>query len=187
VSEASTPENHESGTGPAPAGAQEPTGLRAWYRRHNAQFWTTIILAVYALYLVATFGAAWRLVKTGEVFGVLMGIIVVFIPLLGVWILIREIRYGATTQKMAHELLQQGLLPEDNLPRRPSGRIVREAADADFVQYKEEVEANEDRWQSWHRLALAYDACGDRRRARESMMRAIKLRKAERHPTDTVA
>ncbi|WP_291278092.1 hypothetical protein [Galactobacter sp.] len=165
----------------------EPTGIKAFYKRHNAQFWTTIILAVYALYLIATFGAAWRLVITGELVGILMGILVVFIPLLGVWILIREIRYGATTQTMAHELLEQGLLPEDNLPRRPSGRIVREAADADFVQYKEEVEANEDRWQSWHRLALAYDACGDRRRARDCMKRAIQLRKAERARGEQVA
>ncbi|MGO1319159.1 MAG: hypothetical protein ACTII7_02655 [Galactobacter sp.] len=175
------------GTGPAPADAAEPTGFKAFYRRHNAQFWTTIILAVYAIYLVATFGAAWRLVETGEMVGILLGIVVVFIPLLGAWILIREVRYGATTQAMAHELLQQGLLPEDNLPRRPSGRIVREAADADFVQYKDEVEANEGRWQSWHRLALAYDACGDRRRARESMMRAIELRKAERARGEQVA
>lgn len=166
---------------------QEPTGLKAFYRRHNAQFWTTIILLVFALYLLATFGAAWRLVTTGEPVAVAMGILVVFIPLLGVWILIREIRFGATTQTMAHELAEQGLLPEDNLPRRPSGRIVKEAADADFVQYKEEVEAHEDRWQSWHRLALAYDAAGDRRRARDAMKRAIQLRKAERSGLGTVA
>lgn len=145
----------------------------------KARIFTGIILAIYAIYLVAAFGAAWRLITSGEPITVALGIIVLVLPLLGVWILIREISFGATTQTMAKELLEQGLLPEDTLPRMPSGRIVKAAADADFVQYKEEAEAHPERWQSWHRLALAYDASSDRRRARDAMKRAIKLRKEE--------
>lgn len=154
--------------------------LTAWYRRHSAQIFTTIILVVFALYIFFTFGAAWRLMRSGEGIGVAMGVIVLVLPILGVWILLREIRFGATTQAMAHELEEQGLLPEDDLPRRPSGRIEREAADADFVQYQHEAEAAPERWQSWHRLALAYDAAGDRSRARDAMKTAIRLRKADR-------
>lgn len=156
------------------------SGFRAWFRRHNAQIFTTIILLVFAIYLVATFGSAWRLIRSGETIGVGLGIIVLVLPLLGVWILLREVRFGATTQSMAHELEAQGLLPQDDLPRRPSGRIVREAADAAFGQYRDEAEAQPERWQSWHRLALAYDAAGDRKRARDAMKKAIGLRKAER-------
>lgn len=143
------------------------------------KYWTIIVLAIYAIYLFASFQSAWRLIVSGTPLAVVMGVVVVGLPLIGVWILLREISFGATTEAMAKELEEQNLLPVDDLPRLPSGRIVREAADADFVQYKEEAEAQPDRWQSWHRLALAYDASGDRKRARESMKHAMKLRKEE--------
>lgn len=153
--------------------------MKDFWKAHSPKIFTGIILAIYAIYLVSTVQSAARLITTGEAVPVLMGICVLGIPLVGVWILIREVRFGATTQAMAKELREQNLLPEDNLPRLPSGRIVRQAADADFVQYKEEAEANPGRWQSWHRLALAYDAAGDRRRARDAMKTAMKLRSAD--------
>lgn len=159
--------------------------MKDFWKAHSPKIFTGIILAIYALYLVATIQSAVRLMGTGELVPILLGICVLGIPLIGVWILIREVRFGATTQAMAKELLEQGLLPEDNLPRLPSGRIVREAADADFVQYKEEAEANPDSWQPWHRLALAYDAAGDRRRARDAMKAAMKLRSADLKATST--
>lgn len=151
--------------------------MKQFWKAHSPKIFTGIILAIYVLYLFAVFQSAIRLFGTGELAPILMGVFVLVIPLIGVWILIREIRFGATTQVMANELFEQGLLPEDNLPRLPSGRIERAAADADFVQYKEEAEANPERWQSWHRLALAYDASGDRKRARESMKTAMRLRR----------
>jgi hypothetical protein len=163
------------GTGPAPENAEEPKGLQAFYRRHNAQFWTTIILAVYALYLLATFGAAWRLVTTGELIGVLMGVVVVFIPLLGVWILIREIRYGATTQAMAHELLEpRGCCPRTTCPAAPPAGSCGRPRTPTSCSTRRRSRRTRTSWQSWHRLALAYDACGDRRRARDAMKRAIR-------------
>jgi Flp pilus assembly protein TadD len=64
-------------------------------------------------------------------------------------------------------------LPVDDLPRRPSGRIERAAADAAFTQYKEEAEAAPEDWRVWFRLSAAYDAAGDRKRARASMRTAI--------------
>ena len=35
--------------------------------------------------------------------------------------------------------------------------------------------ASPDDWRAWYRLGLAYDASGDRRRAREAVRRAITL------------
>src|SRR6185312_15458633 len=141
----------------------------------KTKFWVGAILLLFVFYLVAAFGSALRFITAAEPIAKVIGVAALVIPLVGVWILIREVLFGSRTQKMASILASEGLLPEDNLPRTPSGRIVKAAADEDFVQYKEEVEANPESWKSWHRLALAYDAAGDRRRARESMRKAIEL------------
>ena len=53
--------------------------------------------------------------------------------------------------------------------------VLREDADAVFPRYRDEVTASPDDWRAWYRLGLAYDASGDRRRAREAVRRAITL------------
>ena len=78
-------------------------------------------------------------------------------------------------QRLGSILEDEGGLPEDTLPRTPGGRIVREAADAEFAKYRTEVEAAPEEWRAWFRLSCAYDAAGDRRRARSTMRRAIAL------------
>lgn len=121
-----------------------------------------------------SFTQAWRFINTGEPIAIVMGLAVLVIPALGVWILIREILFGLRTEKMGKTLAALGELPED-LPRMPSGRFVREAADADFPNHQRDVEANPESWKSWYRLALAYDASGDRKRARTSMRTAVNF------------
>jgi predicted Zn-dependent protease len=61
------------------------------------------------------------------------------------------------------------------LPRRPSGRIERDAADALFHTIQAELDADPDNWRRWYRLARAYEFAGDRRRAREAMKTAVAL------------
>ena len=63
------------------------------------------------------------------------------------------------------------------LPRRPSGRIEREAADELFAQVKAEWEADPSDWRATYRIARAYDYAGDRSRAREMMKRAVAQEK----------
>ncbi|MDJ0313719.1 hypothetical protein [Arthrobacter sp. H35-D1] len=105
----------------------------------------------------------------------LIGLAFLVIPFVAAWALISEVRFGATTERMAKLLETEGGLPEDNLPRTPGGRIVREAADAEFEKYKVEAETAPKDWRSWFRLSCAYDAAGDRKRARQSMRDAIAL------------
>lgn len=138
----------------------------------KTKLWVAGILALFVLYLIMTFNQAYRFIASGELIAQVMGVAVLVIPTLGVWILIREIIFGLRTQKMGKQLAEAGELPED-LPRMPSGRFVREAADADFPNHQADVEAHPESWKSWYRLALAYDACGDRRRARTSMRTSI--------------
>lgn len=140
----------------------------------KTKLWVGVILLVFALYIFMSFTQAVRFMSTGEPIAIAMGVAVFVIPALGVWILIREVLFGLRTEKMGKTLAELGELPED-LPRMPSGRFIREAADADFPRHKEDVEANPESWKSWYRLALAYDASGDRKRARSSMRTAVNF------------
>jgi Flp pilus assembly protein TadD len=103
----------------------------------------------------------------------LLGAAVLIIPLVGAWVVWAELRFGQATQRLAERLNAEGDAADPELPRRPSGRVVREAADALFEQRKAEVEAAPQDWRCWYRLALAYDYAGDRKRAREAMRTAI--------------
>ena len=131
--------------------------------------------ALLGVYLVF---AAWRgidFIRAGGAVPVLLGVAILVLPLIGLWALVREWRFGQATQALGAELAARGELPIDDLPRRPSGRPVREAADARFAEVRARVEAGPDAWECWFELAVAYDASGDRRRARSAMHRAIAL------------
>jgi len=106
----------------------------------------------------------------------LLGGAVLALPLVGIWVVVAEVRFGLATQRLADSLNAAGESASDRppeLPRMPSGRVDRVAADAVFEQRRTEVEADPDDWRRWYRLALAYDAAGDRRRARAAMRDAV--------------
>jgi Flp pilus assembly protein TadD len=103
-----------------------------------------------------------------------LGVAVLVLPLVGIWVVVAEIRFGQATQRLAEQLDAEDAAPEIELPRLPSGRVDRRAADAAFLERKAEVEADPGNWRGWYRLALAYDAAGDRKRAREAMRQAIE-------------
>ena len=129
------------------------------------------------LYVVLVGQRAVLFLSTGEPVAVALGVALLVLPLLGLFALVVELRFGLRTQQIVRQLAAEGVLPVDDLPRRASGRYEREAADAAFPAYKEAVEAAPDDWRAWFRLGLAYDACGDRRRARQALRWAITLRR----------
>lgn len=133
------------------------------------------LTALLLLYVVAVAGRGVALIRTGEPVAVGLGLGVLLLPLLGLWLVVREWRLATTVQRMADTLAAAGALPVDDLPRTPGGRIVREAADAAFATAKAEVEAAPDDWAVWFRLGFAYDGAGDRRRAREALRTAARL------------
>ncbi len=135
------------------------------------------ISALCAVYLVVAGIRAWTLLSSGEWQGVLLGLGVLLVPLLVGGAVVRELRFGQVTESMARELEAAGGLPVDDLPRRPSGRIERAAAQDAFERYRAEVDHAPDEWDRWFRLSCAYDAAGDRRRARAAMRHAADLRR----------
>jgi cytochrome c-type biogenesis protein CcmH/NrfG len=139
-----------------------------------------VALALGALVAVYLLLVGWRgvlLIGEGTPTTVFLGLAIIALPLLGAWVLWREIQFGIESQQMARELEVEGGLPVDDLPRRPSGRPERLAADAAFEKRRAAVEAAPDDWRSWFRLAIAYNDSGDRRRARQSMRQAGMLRR----------
>lgn len=146
-------------------------------RARNIAFLLTLAVAVY---LVLLAGRAVALLRTGETAPVLLGVGVLLLPLLGVWILITTWRSGTQIQRLARRLDDEGGLPDvAELPRMASGRVDRAAADTWFAERQAELEADPDNWRNWYRLAHAYDVAGDRRRARETMRRAVDLEAAD--------
>lgn len=132
------------------------------------------------VYIGLTFQLAIRLIGTGEGIAVAMGIALFVIPVVGVWALTRELMFGVQSQRLVRRLDAEGGLPVDDLPHRPSGRPVRAAADAAFPRYAAAVERAPNDWRARLRLGLAYDASGDRRRARAEVRRAIRDERALR-------
>ena len=64
------------------------------------------------------------------------------LPLIGAWIAVVNLRFGAQVERLARRLADEGVpcrTPPD-LPRRPSGRVDRAAADAWFDDRKAELE-----------------------------------------------
>ena len=118
---------------------------------------------------------AWILVREPAMIPKIMGIALFVLPVIGAWTLIVELVFGARTEKLARILGEEGGLPVDDLPRTPGGKIIREAADEEFVKYQAEAEAAPDDWRSGVRLSCAYDASGDRKRARATMRKSISL------------
>ena len=139
-----------------------------------------IAFTVLVVYLVAI---GWRgvlLLRTGGVVGVLLGLALLALPAVGLWAVLRELRFGRATEMLARELEDRGLLPVDDLPRSPGGRIDRAAADAWFERFRREVDERPSSWEAWFRMALGYDAARDRRRARAAVRHAVDLHSAAR-------
>lgn len=136
-----------------------------------------MVLVFYAV-LVGAKGVA--LLGSGSPVGAALGAALLVIPLIGLWLVWREVCFGRRSAELAAVLEAEGGLPVDDLPRRPSGRVDRTAADAVFAVRRAETEADPGGWRSWYRLGLAYDDAGDRTRARSAVRHAIALFPHER-------
>ena len=127
-------------------------------------------------YLVLLGRLAVAMIGSGRAAAVGLGLALLIMPVIGLWALIATLRAGFAHQKLARLIAEDGMeLDASALPRRPSGRVQRDAADGLFATVRTEVEADPDDWRRWYRLARAYDYAGDRRRAREAMKTAVEL------------
>ena len=136
-----------------------------------------VALVVYFLMLGRI---AMAFITSGRLAAIGLGLALMILPLIGIWVMMSTLRAGLTHQKLARIIHDEGMeLDVSALPRMPSGRIQRDAADALFETVRGEVERDPDNWRRWYRLARAYDYAGDRGRAREAMKKAVELQERE--------
>lgn len=120
----------------------------------------------------------WRFVASGRPAAAVLGLAVMVLPLIGLWLVWKEIRFAGQVQELADRLGAAGQLPPE-LPRTPSGRVQLDAAAEEFAETLAHVSASPRDPAAWFRMSLAYDAGRDRPRARAAMRYAVALERGE--------
>jgi tetratricopeptide (TPR) repeat protein len=115
------------------------------------------------------------LIGSGEPIGIAIGSLMIFLPAVAFWGIAMELRFGLRIEKLGEELKQENAWPQFPFELRPSGRPTKDSAQEVFEQFRQIVESDEGNWRVWFALGLAYDAAGDRPRARKAMRQAISL------------
>jgi hypothetical protein len=134
-----------------------------------------IMAALLALYLVFAVRYGLILIGTRQPVAVGIGVALLVLPVVGAWAMVNELLFAVRADRLAKRLEDEGGMPSEPVPVSPSGRVDRAAADALFPSYQAAVNADPESWRAWFRLGLAYDASGDRRRARWATRTAIRL------------
>lgn len=146
----------------------------------NRPMIATLVMAILlVVYLAFTANYAWILIRDDSLLVNAMGYALMVLPILGAWGLVVEMRFAVASQKLTQTLEAEGILPHNDFPTHPSGRPDRETAEKIFPRYAEAVEKDPTSWRAWLALGVAYDACGDRRRARWAVRQAISLHKKD--------
>ena len=139
-----------------------------------------VMAGLLVVYLVFVVRYAILLITDPQPLAKAMGVALIVLPFLGAGVLAADLVFVVRGERLVKLLGAEGGLPVDDLPRLPSGRPDPVAADLEFPKYQAEVEAAPGSWRAWLRLGLAYDASGDRRRARWATRRAIALERSLR-------
>jgi hypothetical protein len=128
------------------------------------------------IYFVMLGRIAMAFISSGSAAAIGLGLALMVLPLIGTWAMVSTLKAGLAHQRLARIAKEEGMeLDISFLPRTPSGRIQRDAADALFETVRRELESDPHDWRRWYRLARAYDYAGDRGRARETMKKAVEM------------
>jgi len=106
-----------------------------------------------------------------------MGFCILILPLFGAWGIYMELRFGLAIEKLGKALEDEGAWPRFEFSVMPSGRANKAEAMLEFEKYQVAAIKDQENWRSWFALGLIYDACGDRKRARGAMRKAIERSK----------
>jgi hypothetical protein len=147
-------------------------------RTVRIQLFIVFMCAALLLYFFLLGRIVVAMLGSGRVAAIGMGAALLILPVIGLWAMIATLRAGFAHQKLARLIAEDGMeLDGSGLPRRPSGRIERHAADAIFKSVRTELDGDPGDWRRWYRLARAYDTPGTDG-APEAMKNAVQL---ERH------
>ena len=106
-----------------------------------------------------------------------MGFCILILPIFGAWGIYHELRFGLAIETLGKKLEAEGAWPRFEFSVMPSGRANKAEAMLEFEKYQLAASKDPENWKSWFSLGLIYDACGDRKRARGAMRKAIATSK----------
>jgi tetratricopeptide (TPR) repeat protein len=141
----------------------------------SAKFGAIVMTGLLGVYLTLVWERSIALVNSPQPIAVAIGSLMLFLPVVAAWGIFLELRFGLRIEKLGEILKKENAWPRFEFELRPSGRPTRESAEAIFGKYQKLVENDESNWKVWFALGLAYDAAGDRARARKAMRSAIAL------------
>ncbi len=142
----------------------------------TTKIWIAVMTALSALYLGLMLQRGIVLISDPNLLVKILGLALLLLPMFAFWAIAREIGFGLSSERLARKISQQSF-DQLGLELRPSGRATKESAERAFEQISELLQKDET-WQNWFLLGVAYEANGDRRRARGSIRKAIELERS---------
>jgi len=142
----------------------------------TTKIWIAVMTALSALYLGLMLQRGIVLLSDPNLLVKILGLALLLLPMFAFWAISREIGFGLSSERLARKIPQKSF-DQLGLELRPSGRATKESAERAFEQISELLQKDET-WQNWFLLGVAYEANGDRRRARGSIRKAIELERA---------
>ena len=137
----------------------------------SAKIWALVMTALAVIYVVLLGQKAVLLILDDNWVAKAMGLALLVLPIVAAWAILTEVKFGIDAERLA----KTNSLPELQLELRPSGRATKESAQVEFDRIKALVSQDLENWELWFRLGECYDASGDRKLARKSIRKAIKL------------
>lgn len=142
----------------------------------QAKLGAMVMTVLTLLYVIVLGGRGALMLEQPNPIAKIFGVFILVLPVFGAVGIFLELRFGIRVERLAKQVEAEGRWPIRDIPMRPSGRPEKAAADKEFERIREELDKAPEDWHSWFNLGIAYDACGDRRRARASMRKALVLK-----------
>jgi len=140
----------------------------------GAKLGAVVMAALVFLYIALLGQQGYLFLIQDNLVSKIMGFCILTLPLVGFWGIFTELRFGLRVEKLGKILESEDAWPRFEFSLRPSGRAVKAEALLEFEKYRLEANAEPENWRKWFSLGLIYDACGDRKRARMAMRKAIE-------------
>ena len=137
----------------------------------SAKIWALVMTALAVIYVVLLGQKAVLLLLEESMVAKSMGAGLLVLPLVAAWAILTEVKFGIDAEKLSRSIS----LPELQFELRPSGKPTTQSAQIEFERIRNLLEKDSESWELWFRLGECYDASGDRKRARKSIRKAIKL------------
>ncbi len=143
--------------------------------RGNAKLGAVVMAVLLGTYILLLGQTGVVLLLAEPVIAKVMGLLILTFPIVGAWAIYKEFSFGIRVEKLAKRIIEEDAWPDYPIELRPSGRAVPESAVAMFEHYKAQAQAEPENFRTWFSLGIAYNFAGDRRRARQAMLKAIQL------------